>query len=127
MHDDSRVPAPRAIAVDFHPADAPTFAAAVRLAGEHDLSTEADLRAALSPIYGDVLVDLSACAFIGSAVLRVVIADSQAREREGHRLELLVPTANRVITRTLEVSGVARLLRVRTEPGSGAQEAHEPA
>lgn len=127
MQNDTRDPTPPAIAVDFHPADAPTFAAAVRLTGEHDLSTEADVRAVLSPIYGDVLVDLSACEFIGSAVLGVVIADSHAREREGHRLELLVPTTNRAITRTLEVSGVARLLRVHREPGSGEQEAHEPA
>jgi anti-anti-sigma factor len=127
MQEDSRVPTPHAIAVDFHPSDAPTFAAAVRLVGEHDLSTEAEVRAALSPIYGDVLVDLSACTFIGSTVLGVMIADSQTREREGHCLELLVPTANRAITRTLEVSGVTRLLFVRTEPGSGAQEAREPA
>jgi anti-anti-sigma factor len=125
MEDQGREAAPRAIEVDLRPADAPTFAAAIRLCGDHDLATEAELRKALTPIDGDVLVDLSACDFIDSTVIGVLIAESRARTREGHRLELLVPAANRIVTRTLEVSGVARLVPVRTGHDSG-EEAQEP-
>jgi anti-anti-sigma factor len=113
------------VEVVLNPADAPTFAAAVRLCGEHDLATGPDIREALTPIHGDVLVDLSACEFIDSTVIGVLLADAYARKEQGHRLELLVPADNHTIHRTLHVSGVAKLLDIRVISDAG--ESHEPA
>ncbi len=101
--------------VTYRPERAPTFAAIVRLGGEHDLSTRDALHEALEPIYGDVLVDLSDAEFIDSSVIGVLLATADARRREGQRLELLVPARNARITRTLTVAGVTGLLAVRTQ------------
>jgi anti-anti-sigma factor len=103
---------PRQIEVDLNRADAPTFAAAVRLCGEHDLATGQGIREALEPIHGDVLVDLSACEFIDSSVIVMLLAAHYAARREGRRLELLLPAENSKVTRTLEVSGARQLLTV---------------
>ena len=102
------------IQIEFHPEGLPAFAALVRLSGEHDLATGAELRSALRLIDGNVLVDLSECSFIDSTTIGVVVADHQARSREGQRLELLVPPENTLVKRTLEVSGVAKLVPLRT-------------
>lgn len=69
--------------VDLHPTEAPGFAAIVWLAGEHDLSTSDAIRDALSPIFGNVLLDLSECTFIDSSVISVIVGDVRARAREG--------------------------------------------
>lgn len=98
------------VEVELRPVSAPAFAAVVRLCGEHDLATGDDLRTALAPVHGSVLVDLSECSFVDSTVIGVLVADHQSRIREGHRLELLVPAENTHVTRTLNVSGVGRLL-----------------
>jgi anti-anti-sigma factor len=97
----------------------PGYAAVAKLCGEHDISTSADVQKALSPIFGNVLVDLTDCEFIDSTVIAALIVDFQLRRREGHRLELLVPPQNRTIARTLEISGVADLMTVHSAlPGS---------
>ncbi|MDX6569453.1 MAG: hypothetical protein QOH15_2031 [Gaiellales bacterium] len=100
------------IEVELRPAAAPTFAAAVRLAGEHDLATRRDIQDAIEPIEGDVLVDLTECEFIDSSVIVMLLATHYARRREGRRLELLLPSENSKVTRTLEVSGAKQLLTV---------------
>jgi anti-anti-sigma factor len=125
MQNDGPDLTPRPIEIDLKPDDAPTFAAAVRLCGEHDLATGPDIREALKPIHGDVLVDLSACEFIDSTVIGVLLADANARKAQGHRLELLVPADNRNIHRTLHVSGVAKLLAIRAiaDPGESQKPA----
>ena len=109
-----RQPSEPEIQVEIHPEDLPEFAALVRLVGEHDLVTGEELRTALAPIQGNVLVDLSECSFMDSTTISVVMADHQARSREHRRLELLVPPENTYVTRTLEVCGVARLVPLRT-------------
>jgi anti-anti-sigma factor len=120
-------PSGPAVDVELHPANAPGFAAIVRLFGEHDLVTGSEIRDALEAVYGNVLVDMTECSFIDSTVIAVLLDDSDIRKREGHRVELFVPPANRVIMRTLQVSGIARLLLVRSKPESGAQGAQGPA
>jgi hypothetical protein len=58
---------------------------------------------------------MTPCEFIDSTVIRLLVVNQQAREREGQRLELLVPLENTRIMRTLEVSGVTKILSVRSE------------
>jgi anti-anti-sigma factor len=108
-----REPAPARVEVEFRPARAPTFAAAIRLLGEHDMATIGTIKEALAPINGSVLVDLSDCAFIDSSAINVFVSDSHSRMREGHRLELFVPNENATVARTLQVSGLDAFLNVR--------------
>jgi anti-anti-sigma factor len=109
-----RQPSEPEIQVEIQPADLPEFAALVRLCGEHDLASGGELRAALTPIQGNVLVDLSECSFIDSTTISVLIVDHQARSRAHRRLELLVPPENMYVKRTLEVCGVAKLVGLRS-------------
>lgn len=99
--------------VVLRPSTLTAFAAVITLRGEHDLATSSDVRAALGPIYGNVLVDLSDCRFIDSTVIGVLIGKHRELEREGHRLELIVPSANLVVTRSLSLVGMTSLLAVR--------------
>ena len=114
MQNHEQAPQPRAIEVDLGPFAAPPFAARVRLSGEHDLATSRDVIDTLASLYGDVLVDLSACEFIDSTIIAALLESARERQREGQRLELLVPIENAVVTRTLEVAGAGSLLTIRT-------------
>ena len=100
------------IEVEVRPKRAPQFAAIVSLRGEHDLASSAALRDALGPLFGDVLVDLSACEFVDSTVIGALIAAAQDLEREGHRLALVVPPENANIMRTLEIVRIGELLQI---------------
>ena len=102
------------ISVVHRSASAPGFAAVVALCGEHDLATDRELRHALEALYGNVLVDLTACEFIDSTILGALLDSARARTREGQRLELLVPAENTTITRILKIAGVNTLLPIRT-------------
>jgi anti-anti-sigma factor len=110
---DGPEPVTARVEVEFRPARAPTFAAAVKLLGEHDMATIGAIKDALAPINGNVLVDLSDCSFIDSSAINVFVSDSQSRTREGHRLELFVPNENATVARTLQVSGLDAFLHVR--------------
>jgi anti-anti-sigma regulatory factor len=77
---------------------------------EHDLATTDELHTALSAIHGDVPVELSACTFIDSSVIGVLLASAAAQKNDRHRLELLVPDEGTGVRRTLEVSGETKLL-----------------
>jgi anti-anti-sigma factor len=113
--------APAGVDVEFSPNEAPGFAAIVRLHGEHDLATSAELRATLEPIAGDLLVDLSDCAFLDSTIIGVLLAKLRDSEREGRRLELVVPSANGPVSRISEVVGLGSLVTVHERlPGNGA-------
>ena len=109
---DDRYPARRAIEVESNPPDEPGFAARVRLVGEHDLATREAVRVALASVGGNVLVDLTACPFIDSTMIGVLLESASARTRDGQRLELVFPPGGR-IWRTLDITGVPRLVPVR--------------
>jgi anti-anti-sigma factor len=79
------------VRVDVGPTGCGPYVAVIDLRGEHDLATAEAVTDALSPLYGDVLVDLSSCDFTDSTVIGVLIRKAQELEREGHRLELVVP------------------------------------
>jgi len=110
---DGREPVPARVEVEFRPARAPAFAAAVKLLGEHDMATIGTIKEGLAPINGNVLVDLSDCSFIDSSAINVFVSDARSRTREGHRLELFVPDENAAVARTLQVCGLDSFLHVR--------------
>ena len=82
--------------------------AAVALKGEHDLSTEAELRSLLQMLVADqplVLVDVTDAEFIDSSVIHtLMLADREARALH-HRFVLVAGTAPFVNT-ALRISGV---------------------
>lgn len=90
------------------------YAAVLRLCGEHDLATAGEIQEALDSIWGNLLVDLSECAFIDSTVISVLIRDYRTRVREGHDLELLAPLENVTITRILEIAGLRDALVIHS-------------
>ena len=100
------------VQIEFHPDSAPGFTARIALCGQHDHATAAELQDAFASVYGSILVDLSACEFIDSSVLRTMLDKRERLARDGQRLELLVPEHRRKIARVLAISEVDRLLRV---------------
>jgi anti-anti-sigma factor len=100
------------VSVHYSPARYPAFAAFVELRGEHDLDSHEAIENALRPIFGDVLMDLSACPFIDSTVIGVLVTRAQELRREGHRLELIVPAENRHVARVIDLVGMRSLLTV---------------
>ena len=107
------------VEVEVRPPRAPQYAAIVSLRGEHDMATAPVIRDALSPLFGDVLVDLSNCTFVDSTVIGALIAASQELEREGHTLSLVVPPENADVARTLEIVHISELLQILPQvPGT---------
>ena len=106
---------PPAIEIELRPVRVAGYAALVSLHGEHDLATSDDLVAALAPLSGNLLVDLSECEFIDSTVIGVVIAKSAELVRDGHRLELVVPGSNQIVSRVVEVVGLRALMTVHEQ------------
>lgn len=100
------------VTVRFSPESPEGYAAIVSLHGEHDLATSPDLRAALAPIFGDVVVDLTRCEFIDSTVIGILLAKHGDLKREGRRVDLVVPLANARVTRVVDVIGMRDLLVV---------------
>ncbi len=100
------------IQLEFHPARAPGYAALVVLSGEHDLATHQAIRAALAPLSGNLLVDLSDCEFIDSTVIGTLLEKYEDLRREGQRLELIVPLENQTVRRVVDVTGLDTLMTV---------------
>ena len=108
------------IEVESRPADIPAFAAVITLHGEHDLTTAPAVVETLRSVAGNVLVELSHCAFLDSTIISALIAAAQEHERNGRYLELLLTPGNETVTRTLDVVGLRRLIVIHRErPTSG--------
>jgi anti-anti-sigma factor len=127
-------PAPPSIDVELRPSRAAGYAAIITLRGEHDLATSEGLAVALAQIDGNVLLDLSACEFIDSTTIGVVIGKSQDLTRAGNRLELVVPAENRILGRIVDVVGLRTLVSVHQQVpvaelklDVGSQSPNEPA
>ena len=88
------------------------YAGIVSLTGEHDLATRDQIDEVLGAVFGNVLVDLSDCQFMDSTVIVLLIARAQGLEREGHRLELVVPPSNVQMMRVVDVVGLRDLVPV---------------
>lgn len=111
------------IAVERESAPAWGFAGVVSLAGEHDLATSGELEDALNAIPGDVLVDLSACTFIDSTIIGVILDRAQTLKAPGHRLELVAPPNGSIVGRVIQIVGMRSLITVH-DGELGAREDH---
>ena len=82
--------------------------AAVKLLGEHDMSTRGDLYEVLNPLLAQgqrVIVDLSDTEFIDSSVLHALVSSDQQARNNGHHLTLQLNT-EAIVKRVLEIGGL---------------------
>ena len=88
----------------------------VALIGEHDLDSRSALRATLAYATEcrNLLVDLTACTFIDSAVISLLLATQRRLEAAGRRAELIVPPQPGYVTRLFEVTGIASVFSVHS-------------
>jgi anti-anti-sigma factor len=88
--------------------------AVVALVGEHDLHSREALSATLaSAAEGrNVLVDLSRCSFVDSAIISLLLVTQRTVEQHDGRCELVIPAQAGYVTRLFEITGIAGLFRV---------------
>jgi anti-sigma B factor antagonist len=82
--------------------------AAIKLLGEHDMSTRGELYEALNLLLAQgqrVIVDLSDTEFIDSSVLHALVSGDQQAGNNGHRLILQLNT-EAIVKRVLEIGGL---------------------
>jgi anti-anti-sigma factor len=96
--------------VDLAPGGSP-YSAVVTLRGAHDLNTSAGMKAALAPLHGDLLLDLTECEFIDSTVIGLMISKARALKLNDQYLELIV-LPNSQVERALENVGIEELVTV---------------
>ena len=86
--------------------------AVVTLQGEHDISTSETLEQALAQAaaHSNVLVDLSACSFIDSTVITILIRTAETVKAGGEQIALVIPPAQRAIARVAEMTGLGQLV-----------------
>jgi anti-sigma B factor antagonist len=79
----------------------------IAVAGELDLAVAGQLESALSRIAGiaEVLIDLSACEFLDSTGLALLVNTRNAMRDEGRRLAAFAPSPQ--VARLIEVTGLA--------------------
>ena len=105
--------------IEVAAASTPGYAATVILRNEHDLATSQGIEAMLAPLLGNVLVDLSECDFMDSAVITVLLLKARELEREGFRLELVVPPENVQVARIAEIVGLRAFTTVHDRRPGG--------
>lgn len=90
--------------------------AVVSLCGEHDISTQPEVTAALerAAAHSDVLVDLSECTFVDSTVVAALIKAAQAAHARDEQLVLVIPAEQKNITRVAEITHLGSILAVHT-------------
>jgi anti-anti-sigma factor len=88
----------------------------VLLYGEHDFGSRGLVQEALFPLDGHVLVDLSRCSFVDSAVIAILLAKSRQLESVGGRLELIAPASQGHVLHVLERLGVGTIVPIRHRP-----------
>ena len=86
------------------------------LIGEHDLDSRSALRAtfAYATESRNLLVDLTRCTFVDSAVISLLLATQRRLEAAQGRCELIVPSQSGYVTRLFEVTGITTLFSVHT-------------
>jgi anti-anti-sigma factor len=113
------------IRVELQHPRADGYVAVVSLCGEHDLATSGAIHAALAPLGGNVLVDLSACELIDSSVIGELLEKYEDLRRAGHRLDLLVPPGSASVRHSIDVIGLGTLLTVHDSmPHAGGSRDH---
>jgi anti-anti-sigma factor len=93
----------------------------VTLQGDHDVtSSEAFTMAlALARNYTSVLVDLSTCTSIDTAITRAVVAAAAQLRESDHSLELILPPDSHAVRRVLRLSGVLSLIPLHASRAAG--------
>ena len=86
----------------------------VALVGEHDLHSRATLKATLAYAAEgrNVLVDLSRCTFVDSAIISLLLATQRTLNAQDGRCELIIPTQAGYVTRLFEITGIEGLFTV---------------
>ena len=99
----------------------PAWGAVLTLRGEHDLSTESELAAALgqSLRQARVLVDLSECRFMDSTVLKALITAHKQQLEAGGRLELVIPPEARMVERLARLTRLDEVVPVHQSREAG--------
>jgi anti-anti-sigma factor len=86
----------------------------VTMRGEHDLSTQPGLAEALAlaATHSNVVVDLTACAFIDSTVIKEFIKTSEKVSAQGEKVILVIPRAQAAVARIADISGLAHIFEL---------------
>ena len=92
----------------------------VRVRGELDLSTCAELQAALdqAPAGEAVIIDLAGCTFVDSSAIRVVLTGATDAEHAGGGLSLVVTDPG--VLRVLEIANVEERVPIHPTVESAA-------
>ena len=105
-------------------------AAVVRLGGEHDLSSAAQLNQALGELIAEqrsVVVDLTGTTFVDSSILAALLEARERSAEAGLELGLWMPDATEpAVRRVVELTGLGDAVTTE-EPGGVATESAEPA
>ncbi len=98
------------VKVEFSSSDT----AIVALVGEHDLHSRAALRATLAYAAEGrhVVVDLSCCSFVDSAIISLLLSTQRTLAARAGRCELIIPPEAAYVTRLFEITGIAGLFTV---------------
>ena len=99
----------RSVEIEFEPPSMPAYNVVVSLRGEHDLSSAAQVSKTLAMVSGACLVDLSACTFIDSTLIALLIRTARRTTTAGGRIDLLI-TPGSAVARTLELIDTRSLL-----------------
>jgi anti-anti-sigma regulatory factor len=87
----------------------------IQLLGEHDYASRGLLSAALEPLNGHVVIDLTSCAFLDSALIGAILGKALALGKAGHRLELVIPPSA-PLARTIKRLRVEMVMPVLEQP-----------
>jgi anti-anti-sigma regulatory factor len=105
--------------VRTHLGTAPQPVSLIELCGEHDYGSKPRIEAALDELHEHVLVDLSDCDLIDTAIINVILTKHRELRREGFKLELIVPPTQVHLSRIFDLLGIRSLLTVRDHPPLG--------
>jgi hypothetical protein len=87
----------------------------IHVCGEHDYAARAILVAALEPLAGHIVVDLTPCTFLDPSVIGAIIGKALALGKTDNRLELVVPGSGSV-SRMVGRLGIDALIPLIDEP-----------
>jgi len=101
--------------------------AIVALEGEHDLSTAPELRSQLHGALaeGPLVVDLSACTFLDSSILGVLLGGLRRAREEDRGFALVLGTGEPAVRRIFEVTGLTSVFPICDARGAAVEKARE--
>jgi anti-anti-sigma regulatory factor len=94
----------------------PRYVSLVTLHGELDFGSRPYLDEVFEGLHGHVLVDLAQCELIDTASINAILTKHRELQREGYKLELLIPPARVHLTRIFDLLGIRNLVTIRDQP-----------